>query len=101
VMPREIEDLLAARDDVSQAFAIGLRDDRWGEIGCVVIVPAPGAQLTEDAVIAYCKEHLARFKVPRRVLFTSADELPKTPTGKVQKFRLVRQAESLYGGPTP
>jgi fatty-acyl-CoA synthase len=98
VMPKEIEDLLAARDDVSQVFAIGLRDDRWGEIGCVVIVKAPGATLTEDDVLAYCKQHLARFKVPRRVLFVDPDELPKTPTGKVQKFRLVQKAEAMWGG---
>ncbi|MFI8304996.1 class I adenylate-forming enzyme family protein [Streptomyces sp. NPDC085927] len=98
VMPKEIEDLLAARDDVSQVFAIGLNDDRWGEIGCAVIVPTAGARLTEEDVIAYCKEHLARFKVPKRVLFLDAEDLPKTPTGKVQKFRLVEQATAAWKG---
>ena len=89
VMPREIEDLLARHDAVSQVFAIGIVDDRWGEIGCAVIVRAPGSSITEDEVIAYCKQHLARFKVPKRVLFLDAAQLPTTPTGKVQKFRLV------------
>lgn len=91
VMPKEIEDLLAAYDDISQVFAVGLVDDRWGEIGCAVVVPAPGASLTEDEVIERCRARLARFKVPKKVVLCSADELPKTATGKVQKFRLVDQ----------
>lgn len=89
VMPKEIEDLLARHDDVSQVFAVGLLDDRWGEIGCAVIVRAPGATLTEFDVLTVCRENLARFKVPKRVVFLDADDLPKTPTGKVQKFKLV------------
>lgn len=100
VMPREIEDLLAAHEGVSQVFAIGVRDDRWGEIGCVCIVPTPGYRLTEDMVIAYCKENLARFKVPRQVLFLDSEELPKTPTGKIQKFRLVERATADLEGKT-
>ena len=89
VMPREIEDLLARHDDISQVFAIGLVDDRWGEIGCAVVVLAPGATLTEGDVVAMCRANLAKFKVPKRVVFVDADDLPKTPTGKVQKFKLV------------
>ena len=72
-------------------FAIGLPDERWGEIGCVVVVPAPGAALTEAEVLSVCRAKLARFKVPKRVAFYRADDLPTTPTGKVQKFRLVQQ----------
>lgn len=101
VMPKEIEDLLAAHEAVSQVFAIGVRDERWGEIGCAVIVPTPDAQLTEESVLAYCKQHLARFKVPRRVLFLDADDLPKTPTGKVQKFKLVERASTTWEGAQP
>jgi fatty-acyl-CoA synthase len=88
VMPKEIEDLLARHDDISQVFAIGLIDDRWGEIGCAVVVPAPGAKLTESDVLTMCRESLAKFKVPKRVVFFDAEELPRTPTGKVQKFKL-------------
>jgi len=94
VMPKEIEDLLAAHDAISQVFAVGLPDERWGEIGCVVIVPAPGAVLTEAEVLARCRAKLARFKVPKLVVFCRADDLPTTPTGKVQKFRLVQQLSS-------
>ncbi|MDO8187730.1 AMP-binding protein [Conexibacter sp. JD483] len=95
VMPKEIEELLCAHDGISQAFAIGVPDDRWGEIGLVWIVRAPGSTVTEQEVIALCKDNLARFKVPKRVLFARPEELPMTPTGKVQKFRLVRQAQEL------
>jgi len=97
VMPKEIEEVLAGHPEVSQVFAIGLVDERWGEIGCAVIVRAPGSDLDEEAVIAFCKERLARFKVPRRVLFLEADELPTTPTGKVQKFKLVELAGAEEG----
>jgi fatty-acyl-CoA synthase len=91
VMPKEIEDLLAGHPGISQVFAVGLTDERWGEIGCVVIVPAPGHDITEHDVFALCRQKLARFKVPKRVVFCRADELPTTPTGKVQKFRLAQQ----------
>jgi fatty-acyl-CoA synthase len=91
VMPKEIEDLLAGHEQISQVFAIGLPDEHWGEIGCVVVVPVPGAAITENDVLAVCRDNLARFKVPKRVVFHRAEELPTTPTGKVQKFRLVQQ----------
>jgi fatty-acyl-CoA synthase len=98
VMPREIEELLSAHDDVAQVFAIGLTDERWGEIGCAVVVRRTGAAITEDDVIALCKAKLARFKVPKQVIFLEQDELPKTPTGKVQKYRLVPMAEQRVRG---
>ena len=91
VMPREIEDLLAAHDAISQVFAIGLPDEGWGEIGCVIVVLAPGATLSEADVMAICRAKLARFKVPKRVVFYRAGDLPTTPTGKVQKYRLAQQ----------
>lgn len=95
VMPKEIEDLLAEHPEISQVFAVGLRDDRWGEIGCAVVVRAPGSELSEQDVLALCRERLARFKVPKRVVFYRAEELPTTPTGKVQKFKLVEQLSAI------
>ena len=94
VMPKEIEDLLAGHDEISQVFAVGLVDDRWGEIGCVVVVPVAESTLTEDDVLDVCRTKLARFKVPKRVVFYRAEDLPTTPTGKVQKYRLVKQLTS-------
>jgi len=99
VMPKEIEDLLASYDEISQVFAVGLTDDRWGEIGCVVVVPAPGAAITEDDVLSACRDNLARFKVPKRVVFYRAEDLPTTPTGKVQKYRLIQQLRAANPHP--
>ncbi|MDH6282662.1 class I adenylate-forming enzyme family protein [Prescottella agglutinans] len=92
VMPKEIEELLSAHPEISQVYAIGLRDDRWGEIGCACVIRAPGSTITEDEVITICKENLARFKVPKVVWFLDSGDLPTTPTGKIQKYRLVQQA---------
>lgn len=93
VMPKEIEDLLSAHPGVSQIFAIGVPDERWGEAGCVCVVRAPEHDVTAEEILTVCKDKLARFKVPKHVVFLSADELPTTPTGKVQKFRLVELAQ--------
>jgi fatty-acyl-CoA synthase len=95
VMPKEIEDLLAAHDQISQVFAIGLVDDRWGEIGCVVVVPVAESTLTENDVLDICRAKLARFKVPKRAVFYRAEDLPTTPTGKVQKYLLIEQVTSI------
>ncbi|MBN9797488.1 acyl--CoA ligase [Pseudonocardia sp. UM4_GMWB1] len=97
VMPKEIEELITRHPGVSQAYAVGVADDRWGEVGCLWIVPEPGATVDPDAVLALCRKKLARFKVPRHVLVTTAEDLPTTPTGKVQKFRLARRAAEVLG----
>ena len=94
VMPLEVEALLAKHDAISQVYAIGVPDERWGDAGCVCIVRAPGASITDGEVITLCKEGLARFKVPKHVVFLDAADLPITPTGKVQKFRLVEMAKA-------
>jgi fatty-acyl-CoA synthase len=98
VMPKEVEEVLGAHPGVSQVYAIGLVDERWGEIGCAVVVRTPGVALEEAELIAWSKERLARFKVPRRVLFVEPHDLPTTPTGKVQKFKLVEMAGALAEG---
>ncbi len=95
VMPKEIEELLTAHPGISQVYAIGVPDDKWGEVGCACVVRAPESTITEDEVLALCREHLARFKVPKHVWFLEAAELPTTPTGKIQKFRLVTEAAKL------
>lgn len=95
VMPKEVEELLTRAPGVSQAFAVGVPDDRWGEVGCAWVVPEPGALLDTGALLDLCREKLARFKVPKHILVTSAEDLPTTPTGKVQKFKLARRAADL------
>ena len=95
VMPKEIEELLTAHPGISQVYAIGVPDDKWGEVGCVCVVRAPESTITEEEVLVLCREQLARFKVPKHVWFLEASELPTTPTGKIQKFRLATEATKL------
>ncbi|MEV6140052.1 class I adenylate-forming enzyme family protein [Nocardia sp. NPDC051990] len=97
IMPKEIEEFLTKIPGVSQAYAIGIPDEYWGEAGCAVIVTEPGAELSEDKILDFCRVGLARFKVPKRVVFMKAEELPATPTGKIQKFRLVEMMKNGNG----
>jgi fatty-acyl-CoA synthase len=100
VMPKEVEEVLSRHPGVSQAFAVGVADERWGEIGVACVVAKAGVEVTEGDLLVLCKAQLARFKVPRRVVFVGAEEHPTTPTGKVQKFRLARMVADLPA-PTP
>jgi fatty-acyl-CoA synthase len=94
VMPKEVEELLSQHDGISEVFAVGVADERWGEIGVAIVVRSPGSGVTAEEIIRLCREKLARFKVPKRVLFLDRQELPTTPTGKIQKFRLAQYAAS-------
>jgi fatty-acyl-CoA synthase len=94
VMPKEIEELLTRHPGVSQAYVVAVPDDRWGEVGCAFVVPEPGTELDTEALLGLCREKLARFKVPKRMVVLDATELPTTATGKVQKFRLAERARA-------
>jgi len=83
VYPAEVESALLELDGVQEAAVIGVPDEKWGEVGLAVVVPAPGAALDPDAVRTQLRARLAAFKVPRHVELV--DELPKTATGKVRK----------------
>ncbi len=91
----EVEDALYRHPAVLAAAVVAQPDPKWGETPCAFVELKPGATTTEDEIIAHCREHLARFKVPKRVLF---GELPKTSTGKIQKFVLrgkVKSAQAI------
>ncbi len=88
----EVEDMLFKHPDILEAAVVAKSDEKWGETPCAFVTLKPGAALSAEEVIAYCRDHLARFKAPRHVVFT---ELPKTSTGKVQKFALREQAEAI------
>ncbi|MFB8274693.1 acyl-CoA synthetase [Nocardia colli] len=88
VFPNEVEELLAAHPAVEEVSAFGVPDERYGQRLRAVIVVREGHSLVEDEVREHVKAHLARFKVPRDVLFI--DELPRNPTGKVLK-RVLRE----------
>ena len=70
---------------VLEVAVIAIPDELWGEVPKAFVTLKPGAQLTEEELIAFCRERLARFKCPKAITF---GELPKTSTGKIQKFKL-------------
>ncbi|MGI9576687.1 MAG: AMP-binding protein [Microthrixaceae bacterium] len=82
----EVEDCLFSHPNVAEVAVIGVPDDRWGETVKALVVPAPGAEISEEDLIAHCKAHLAGFKCPTS--FEIRDELARTATGKLQKFKL-------------
>lgn len=86
IYTKEIESILFAHEAVLEAAVIGLLDDEWGEAVTAVVVRRPTMNLTEQEVIAHCKDRLASYKKPRKVFFL--DELPKNPSGKVLKREL-------------
>ncbi|BBZ64174.1 3-[(3aS,4S,7aS)-7a-methyl-1,5-dioxo-octahydro-1H- inden-4-yl]propanoyl:CoA ligase [Mycolicibacterium monacense] len=90
VYPAEIEQVLARLDGVAESAVIGVPDERLGEVGKAFVVAKPGANLDEQAVIAYARDHLANFKTPRSVEFL--DVLPRNPGGKVVKPLLRKRA---------
>jgi fatty-acyl-CoA synthase len=81
----EVEDALYKHPSVQAAAVVAKADDKWGETPCAFIELKPGKQATKDELIAHCKTNLAGYKVPRHIVFV---ELPKTSTGKIQKFKL-------------
>ena len=88
----EVEDVLYKHPAVQTAAVVARPDDKWGETPCAFIELRSGRSVTEEELVAWCRERLARFKVPRHFVFT---EVPKTSTGKIQKFRLREMAKSL------
>jgi len=97
----EVEDILYRHPAVMIAAVVALPDPKWGETPCAFIELKPGAVASSEDIIGFCKQHLAGFKVPRKVVF---GEVPKTSTGKIQKFALREQARSrdaIDPGPTP
>ena len=87
----EVEDVLYRHPDVLAAAVVAKPDAKWGETPCAFVELKAGAKVTPEEMVAHCKKHLAGFKVPRAVVF---GELPKTSTGKIQKFELRKKAGS-------
>ena len=87
----EVEDVLYRHPAVIAAAVVAKPDPKWGETPCAFLEIKPGMDVTPADIIAHCKQHLAGFKVPKAIVFC---ELPKTSTGKIQKFELRKQAGS-------
>lgn len=84
--PAEIERMMIEHPAIGLVAVIGVPDDRMGEVGGAFIIPAPGAMPSEEEIVAWCREKMANYKVPRYVWFV--DSLPMTASGKVQKPEL-------------
>jgi fatty-acyl-CoA synthase len=88
----EVEDALYKHPAVQAAAVVARPDDKWGETPCAFIELKPGAKATPDELIAHCRKNLAGYKCPKHVVFV---ELPKTSTGKIQKFKLREMAKAV------
>ncbi len=88
----EVEDALYKHPAVGAAAVVAKPDDKWGETPCAFIELKPGQKATREDLIAWCRDNLAGYKCPRYVVFT---ELPRTSTGKIQKFKLREMAKAV------
>jgi 3-(methylthio)propionyl---CoA ligase len=88
----EVEDALYKHPAVAVAAVVAKADEKWGETPCAFIELKAGAQATSDELMQWCKQHLAGYKCPRHVVFA---EIPKTSTGKIQKFKLREMAKGV------
>ena len=88
----EVENVVAKHPAVSLVAVVAKPDEKWGETPCAFVELSPGKNATEDDIIQFCKENMAGFKRPKHVIF---GELPKTSTGKIQKFELRTKAKEL------
>jgi acyl-CoA synthetase (AMP-forming)/AMP-acid ligase II len=89
----EVEDVVFSHPAVAEVAVIGVPDDKWGEMVTAIVVVAEGEQVTEADIVAHCRGKIAGYKIPKRVEFR--DELARTATGKIQKFKL---RESFWEG---
>jgi fatty-acyl-CoA synthase len=87
----EVEDVLYRHPAVMSVAVVAQPDPRWGEVPCAFVELKEGAQVTRDELLAHCRQHLAGFKMPKSIVFGA---LPKTSTGKIQKYVLRQQAKS-------
>jgi acyl-CoA synthetase (AMP-forming)/AMP-acid ligase II len=87
--PAEIEGIIVGHPRVGQVAVIGAPDERLGEVGVAFVVPRPGQTVDPDELVAWCRDHMANFKVPRTIRIVAS--LPLNPTGKVMKFQLRAQ----------
>jgi acyl-CoA synthetase (AMP-forming)/AMP-acid ligase II len=88
VFSAEVENILVSHPAVADCTVIGLPDDKWGEAVTAVIVKKAGSEVTKEDIITFCKQEMAGFKVPKNIIWHEG-QLPRTPTGKVQKYILV------------
>ena len=91
VLPLEVETALAAHPAVNEVHVVAIPDQRMGEVGVACVVRADDTHVDEQELIDLCKQNLARFKVPKHILFFRLEDIPTTPTGRPRKFLLVER----------
>lgn len=93
VYPAEIENLMSSHKAIAQVAVVGIPDERMGEVAMAYIIPVSGERLSKDDVVAWCRQEMANYKVPRHVAIV--DSLPTNASGKVLKFELRESAKKL------
>jgi acyl-CoA synthetase (AMP-forming)/AMP-acid ligase II len=93
VFPSEVEEVLCCHPGVFEAAVVGLPHAKWGEEVTAVVICKDGCCLDEAAIVTHCRDRLASFKNPKKVIFITNDEMPRTPTGKI----LHRVLRERYG----
>lgn len=88
----EVEDVLYKHPAVATCAVVAKPDEKWGETPCAFVELRTGVTASEEELVQWCRQHLARFKAPRHIVFS---EIPKTSTGKIQKFRLRDRAKNI------
>jgi fatty-acyl-CoA synthase len=88
----EVEEALYKHPAVQLAAVVAKPDEKWGETPCAFVELKPGATATSEELIGWCRQHLAHYKCPRTIVFS---EIPKTSTGKMQKFKLREMAKTV------
>ena len=87
----EVEEVIQRHEEVELAAVVAMADAKWGEVPAAFVQLRPGSELSEEALIRFCKENISRFKAPKKIIFS---RLPTTSTGKIQKFLLRQQLET-------
>jgi len=90
VYPSEVQEIICSHPDVFDAAIIGLRHEKWGEQVTAVVVKRKNVKVTEKTIMDYCKEKMAGYKRPKKVIFIKDEEMPRTPTGKIL-HRILRE----------
>jgi len=94
VYPVEIENIILKDPRVSEVAVIGIEDQRWGEVGCAIIVPKEGRKVEVGEIEDLCKEWLASYKVPEKYIIRE-NSLPRTASGKIKKYELIGEIKKI------
>lgn len=91
IYPLEIEKVILSIEDVHETAVVGMEDQKWGEVPVAFVVLKGNSTVTKEQILAHCKKHLGKYKIPKMIQFTN--ELPRNSTGKIQKNKLINLIE--------